>query len=367
MKHFHYQTILLFEPQLEMQFSFKKKPSYSTNWLMIAAASAAGAVTAAKLASRLARAKLQLRDKVVLITGGSRGLGLSLALELGNLGSRLALCARDPQELERARARLAERGIDVAIFPCDVSEESEIEPLVARVLDRFDRIDVLINNAGHISVAPLDRVQHSDFEQAMKVMFWAPVNLSLAVLPRMKQQRSGHIVDITSVGGCVSIPHLLPYCCAKFAFVGFSKGLGAELDAHRIRVLTVVPGLMRTGSYLNAKFNGSAENEFAWFSLLGNLPGFSVSASYASHCIVRALQHDRRTCTISLPAKVLIRAEALLPEITQATLAAVNRYLLPAPGSGTQSVSGKMLNSSLNVFFQALTSLGKTAARELNE
>ncbi|MFL6353163.1 MAG: SDR family NAD(P)-dependent oxidoreductase [Bryobacteraceae bacterium] len=350
-----------------MRLISKRKPNCSGHWLTIGSLSAAAVFTAAKVAARLARPKLDLKEKVVLITGGSRGLGLSLGFELGALGARLALCARDAHELERAQNQLAERGIDASIFPCDISEENEIEPLVARVLDRFGRIDILINNAGHISVAPLERVQHADFEQAMKVMFWAPVNLTLAVLPHMKQRGSGNIVDITSVGGRVSIPHLLPYCCAKFAFVAFSKGLGAESDAHRIRVLTVVPGLMRTGSYLNAKFKGLAENEFAWFSVLGNLPGSSVSARYASRSIVNALQQNRRTCTISLPAKVLIAADALLPEATQTTLAAINRYLLPASGGRSQLASGKILESSFGSFFQALTSLGKTAAHELNE
>jgi short-subunit dehydrogenase len=366
MKRFTRQRILLCELLIRMKLSLGKKPSYSANWLTATTVSAAALLTAAKIA-QLVRPKLDMKDKVVLITGGSRGLGLSLAFELGNLGARLALCARDAQELERARGRLAERGINCATLTCDISEASEIEPLVARVLDRFGRIDVLINNAGLISVAPLEDVQHSDFERAMNLMFWAPVNLSLAVLPQMKQQGSGHIVDITSVGGRVSIPHLLPYCCAKFAFVAFSKGLGAELDRHRIRVLTVVPGLMRTGSYVNAKFKGSAENEFAWFSVLGNLPGSSVAASYAARSITNALLRNRRTCTISLPAKLLIRAEALLPETTQTVLAAMNRYLLPGPGGGTQAVSGKMLESGLNPFLQAVTFLGKTAARQLNE
>ena len=360
------RRILFFE-RIRLNVYTGKNRNYQANWLTVGTLSAAGLFTAAKLAARLVRPKVDLEQKVVLITGGSRGLGLSLAFELGSLGSHLAICARDRYELEQARSRLAERGIDAAIFPCDISEESEIEPLVARVLDRFGRIDILINNAGHISVAPLERLQHSDFEQAMQVMFWAPVNLTLAVLPHMKQRGSGHIVDITSVGGRVSIPHLLPYSCAKFAFVAFSKGLGAELDAHHIRVLTVVPGLMRTGSYLNANFKGSAEREFAWFSLLGNLPGFSVSARYASRCIVRSLQHNRRTCTISLPARALIASDALMPEMTQNILAAVNRYLLPGAGGRMQPTSGKMLNSSLNRFFQALTYLGKAAAHELNE
>lgn len=124
---------------------------------------------------------------------------------------------------------------------------------------------------------------------------------------------------------------------------------------------------MRTGSYLNAEFNGLAEKEFAWFSLIGNLPGFSVAANNAARAIVKALQHKRRTCTISLPAKILIASEALFPEITQTILAAVNRYLLPASGGGKQPVSGRILDSSFNKLFQAVTFLGKSAAHELNE
>jgi NAD(P)-dependent dehydrogenase (short-subunit alcohol dehydrogenase family) len=336
-------------------------------WIAAGTVSAAGVFAAANLIQRRSRPKIDLQDKVVLITGGSRGLGLSLAFQLGSLGSRLALCARDGTELEQARVRLAERGIDSAVFPCDISDESEIEPLIARVLDRFGRIDVLINNAGRIRVAPVDVLQRSDFDQAMDTMFWAPVRLSFAVLPHMKRRGSGNIVNITSVGGRVSIPHLLPYCCAKFAFVAFSKGLSAELDGSGIRVLTVVPGLMRTGSYLNAEFKGFAEREFAWFGLLGNFPGFSVSAKYAARCIVKALRRNRRTSTISLPAKLLIGSEALLPELTQTILGAVNRYLLPASRGREQSRRGKILNSSFNQVFQALTSLGKAAAHELNE
>ncbi len=350
-----------------MSISSNKRSRSATPWIAAGLLSAGGVAAAAKLMQRRSKAKVDLRDKVVLITGGSRGLGLSLAFELGNLGSRLALCARDPMELEEARRRLAERHIEAAVFSCDVSKESEIEPLVARVLDRFGRVDVLVNNAGVISVAPVDVMEHSDFDRAMNLMFWAPVNLSFAVLAHMKQRGTGLIVNITSVGGRVSIPHLLPYCCAKFALVAFSKGLSSELDDVGIRVLTVVPGLMRTGSYLNAEFKGSAEREFAWFGLLGNLPGFSVSAHHAARSIVRAIQRDQLTCTISVPAKLLIASDALLPEITQTILALLNEYLLPASKGRKQSRSGKILNSSFGQVFQRLTSLGKAAAHELNE
>ncbi len=227
-----------------------------------AAVSAATIIAAKKLFSATVGSKLDLRNKVVLITGGSRGLGLALAREFGRYGSRLALCARDHNELDEALGRLREKNIDATSFPCDITDKSQTASLIQRVVDHFGTIDILINNAGFIKVGPFDSFDQSDFEYAMNVMFWAPVNLTFAVLPHMRKQASGHIVNITSVGGRVSVPHLLPYSCAKFAMVGFSSGLGTEVKSHGIQVLTVVPGLMRTGSYLNAEFTGAAKEEF---------------------------------------------------------------------------------------------------------
>jgi short-subunit dehydrogenase len=195
-------------------------------------------------------------------------LGLALAHELCRYGCELALVARDAAELEAAAAQLLSSGFRAAIFPCDITRQAELGSLVDQVLARFGRIDILVNDAGLIKVAPLDDVERADFDAAMDLMFWAPVNLTFAVLPHMKQQGAGHIINIASVGGRVSIPHLLPYSCAKFALVGSSTGLSAELDSDNIHVLTVVPGLMRTGSFLNAKFKGHSEDEFAWFTLL---------------------------------------------------------------------------------------------------
>lgn len=310
--------------------------------------------------------QLDLSGKIVLITGGSRGLGLALALELGSRGARLALCARDPGELDEARERLARGGIESAVFACDIARQPEITSLVERVVAHFGRIDVLINNAGIIKVGPLESLEYSDFEDAMSTMFWAPVNLSFAVLPHMRQHKSGAIVNITSVGGRVSVPHLLPYSCAKFALVGFSNGLAAEVRADDIHILTVVPGLMRTGSYLNVDFAGAPKEEFAWFSLLGNLPGFSVAAEYAASSIRHAIENRRRTLTISLPAKLLIASDALLPEVTRCAMEFVNHVFLPAAKT-SETARGKSMNPVFGAVFQALTSLGKSAALRFNE
>ncbi len=334
------------------------------NRLWVLSAAALAGVT---LARRMLRPKLDLRDQIVLITGGSRGLGYALAQEFGGKGARLALCARDLNELQKACDLLGEKGIEAVPFTCDIGNETEIKTLIEDVITRFGRIDVLVNNAGHIKVGPLDSFDHSDFEHAMNVMFWAPVNLTFAALPHMKQRRSGHIVNITSVGGRVSIPHLLPYSCAKFALLGFSTGLSAELRSQGIDVLTVVPGLMRTGSYLNAEFTGAARDEFAWFALLGNLPGFSIAANYAAACVRRAVETRRHTRTISLPANLLIRCEAFFPETTRNVLEAVNRLMLPHNSDEKQALSGKTLEPGFSRIFKGLTSLGKIAAHDLNE
>lgn len=334
-------------------------------WLTAAGLVAAG-FAARKFAAKSARPSVRFSDAVVLITGGSRGLGFALANELGGRGARLALCARDQDELLAAREKLASRNIEVAVFEADITKQADIDSTVQRVMQRFGRIDMLVNDAGKISVGPADSFTHADYDDAMNLMFWAAVNLTFAVLPHMKTQGHGHIVNITSVGGRVSIPHLLPYSCAKFALVGFSTGLSAELKAHDVDVLTVTPGLMRTGSYLNAEFKGSSRDEFTWFGLLGNLPGFSVAADYAAERIVQALEKRRHVCIISLPAKILIAAEALMPEATRELMAVTNRYLLPGSASKEPHL-GKYLNPTLNALFQGATTLGRTAASELNE
>lgn len=220
----------------------------------------------------------------MLITGGSRGLGLALARQFAAYGCRLALCARDPAELERARQDLTGQGADVLTVPCDVRDRADVGRLVTDVTQHFGRIDVLVNNAGIIQVGPGANMSVEDFEAALPSDFWGTLYPTLAVLPQMRGRRGGRIVNITSIGGKVSVPHLLPYSCAKFAAVGLSEGLRAELARENISVTTIAPGLMRTGSFGQALFKGRHDQEYAWFSVGDNLPGLSLSAPPARSC-----------------------------------------------------------------------------------
>jgi len=306
-----------------------------------------------------------LHGQVALITGGSRGLGYLLARELAGEGCRLALCARDEQELARARGSLETEGATVFTCPCDVSDHSQVERLIAETTRYYGRIDLLVNNAGLIEVGPAQTMTLTDYERAMGVMFWGAVYPTLAVLPSMIERRAGRIVNITSIGGKVSVPHLLPYSSAKFAAVGFSEGLRAELAGKGITVTTIVPGLMRTGGYLNARFKGRRKEEFTWFSLSSTLPLLSMNAERAARQIVTAAKRGEAERILTFPAQLLARFHGLFPGATTDVLGLVNRLVLPgADGAEVETERGIEVNDQLHSpLLDTLTRLGYSAAQ----
>ena len=306
-----------------------------------------------------------LKNKTVLITGGSRGLGLVMAREFAREGARLALCARDVEELERARTDLDSFGVDVMVFKCDVRNRQEVADMVAAVTNRFGQIDVLVNNAGVIQVGPIEVMTHEDFELAMQAHLWGPLNTILSVLPSMRQRRQGRIINISSIGGKVAVPHLVPYSASKFALVGLSKGLRAELMKDGIIVTTVCPGLMRTGSPRNADFKGQHRFEYAWFSISDALPLLTVSAENAARQIVRACKRGEAELIISIPAKIAVLFDALFPGAMSQVLATVNQVLPSAKGAGTERVKGRNSTSAWSPSW--ITTLNEEAAVRNNE
>jgi len=271
-----------------------------------------------------------LTGEVAIVTGGSRGLGRLIAEELSRHGCRIVVCARDRGELEETERSLAALGADVLTVVCDVQDPDDLYRLIHATLDRFGRIDLLVNNAGTIQVGPAQELQIADFERALSVIFWGTVRATLAVLPYMRARRHGRIVNITSIGGKVAVPHLLPYDCAKFATVGFSEGLRAELARDGVSVTTIVPGLMRTGSHRFASFEGQAGKERRWFSALARLPGLSMNARRAARQVVRAASRRQAERVLGLPAKMLRLSVSLAPGLAARLLALIDR-LLPSP------------------------------------
>lgn len=329
-----------------------------------AIAAAIGVAWMLRAAVRRAR-RLELRGAAVLITGGSRGLGLILAREFGRHGARVAICARDGAGLERARADLQARGVPTVAIAADLTDRAQVDAMVRAVARDLGAIDVLVNNAGVIQVGPLATMTLEDFEAGMATNFWAAVYTTLAVLPLMRHAGRGRIVNITSIGGKISVPHMLPYAAGKFALVGFSQGLRAELAPEGILVTTVCPGLMRTGSPRNATFKGRHRAEYAWFSISGSLPGLSMNAERAARRIVAACRAGAPEVLLSLPAQVAARAHGLLPGLTVEALALAARLLPPAGGIGTRGAQGWQSASATAPSW--LTSLGDEAARRHNQ
>jgi NAD(P)-dependent dehydrogenase (short-subunit alcohol dehydrogenase family) len=312
------------------------------------------------------RACYSLMDKVVVITGGSRGLGLAMAREFSRQGAHIALLARDEEELQRAATELQNFGARVTTWPCDVRETQEVERTVAGIGQKYGRIDVLVNNAGIMLVAPVDAMATEDFEEAIRVHFWAPYHVTMAALPYLKANGDSRIVNISSIGGRVAVPHMAPYCTSKFALAGFSDALRAEVAGKGVRVTTVSPGLMRTGSHVNATFKGDYAKEFAWFSIAAGMPFLSINASRAARQIVAAAHRGRPELTITLQARCLILAQAVMPNLLARILEVVNS-LLPkaAPGQGRLKQKGHESQSSIAP--SLLTALADQATPHFNE
>jgi NAD(P)-dependent dehydrogenase (short-subunit alcohol dehydrogenase family) len=296
----------------------------------------AGGAAALLAGSRVARVRraIEFAGRVVVITGGSRGLGLVMARQLASEGARLCLLARDEAELARAREQFPDSGPrargDVMTIRCDIRRPADVRAAVDTILERWPAIDVLINNAGVIQVGPLEHMTVEDFENAMATHFWGPLHLMFEVVPSMRRRGFGRIVNISSIGGRIAVPHLVPYCASKFALVGLSDGVRSELDQYGIRVTTVTPGLMRTGSPPNVDVKGNHQAEYAWFAISDSLPGLSISAERAARQIINACRYGDPELTITLPARIAILVSAMAPTAVAQAMMIANR-LLPSP------------------------------------
>lgn len=305
------------------------------------------------------------RFKRVIITGGSRGLGLVIARQLVDQGARLTICSRDESDLEVAAEELRQRGGEVLAVPCDVREREQVESLVDRVVNQFDGVDVLINVAGIMTVGPLDSMTMDDFTDSMNTNCWGALHMSRAVLPFMRVQGWGRIVNIASIGGKRSVPHMLPYAASKFALVGLSNGMRAELKQENIFVTTACPGLMRTGSPRNANFKSQHRQEYAWFSIGDSLPLLSMDAETAAKQILVACQQGRGEVLIHRPLNVGVALQQMFPEITREILSLAATVLPKMGGIGRDTAKGYESQSAWSPSF--LTTLTQRAAAANNE
>jgi short-subunit dehydrogenase len=293
------------------------------------------------------RRGMEFYGKSVVITGGSRGLGLELARGFAAEGANIVLLARDKQQLAEAERELQRFGVRVAALSCDVTDHDQVLKTVGAVAVDFG-IDVLVNNAGIIQVGPYEHMEIEDFEEAMATHFWGPLYLTLSAVSHMKRRGGGRIINIASIGGKIAVPHLLPYVASKFALVGLSEGLRAELARDRIYVTTVSPGLMRTGSHLNALFKGQYKKEFALFSVANASPLLSVSSENAARQIIEACRYGVAQLVIGPQARFGRFLNGLVPTFVGAVFSTIARALPgPAASEGARPRRGWQSRSAL--------------------
>jgi short-subunit dehydrogenase len=268
--------------------------------------------------------------RVVMITGGGRGLGLVLARRFAAEGARLVLVGRDEEELRRAQDELRKCGVAVRTIVADVTVADAAERAMAETMQAFGRLDVLVNNAGIIVVGPLESMTEEDYTRAMGTHFWGPLRFMRAALPHLARTR-GRIVNICSVGGKIAVPHLATYSASKFALAGLSDAFRAEVASLGVKVTTVFPGLMRTGSHIRAQFKGRQSREYAWFALGSATPLSSMSATRAGRKIVKACRRGTPQLVLSLQARGAVLASSLFPN----AFARAMRWMARALPSGT--------------------------------
>jgi NAD(P)-dependent dehydrogenase (short-subunit alcohol dehydrogenase family) len=302
-------------------------------------------VIAAAAAYALKPRSTRRPGQIVLITGGSRGLGLALAERYGRSGAKLILAARDVEELTAARRTLLDHEAvqspdDVLLIPADLTDPAQAITLIDHAIGHFGRIDILINNAGIIEVGPVENQPIDAYRRAMTSNFFAALHTTHAALPHLLRRNpirgDAAIVNIASIGGKFAMPHMLPYVASKFARVGFSEGLHAELRHKGIRVTTVCPGLMRTGGEAHADYTGQTKKEQRWFTLAARTPILATSVRHAANKIYNAVAAGRAEITIPPQAWLAARISGLAPETTQYLASLANHLLLPAPATSDQ-------------------------------
>jgi NAD(P)-dependent dehydrogenase (short-subunit alcohol dehydrogenase family) len=322
-----------------------------------------GIVAAAAAYALMPSPEKRRSGQIVLITGGSRGLGLALADRYGRSGAKLILVSRNVDELTEARNTLLARGSvqssdDVLLLPADLTDAAQAIMLIDHAISHFGRIDVLINNAGIIEVGPVENQPIAAYRRAMATNFFAALHTTHAALPHLLARNRIHgdaaIVNIASIGGKFAMPHMLPYVASKFALVGFSEGLHAELRHKGIRVTTVCPGLMRTGGEVHAQYTGRTIKEQRWFKLAARTPILAASVTHAANKIYNAVAVGRAEITITPQAWLAARIAGLAPETTQYAASLINELILPAPSSVDQFPIGFTLKVSAHSATKAL-------------
>jgi len=304
--------------------------------LVTALAGVAAAAVFASMLKRRAR-RLDLRGRVAVVTGGGRGLGLAITRELLARGCRVAICGRESALIERSTSALRAQGFEVFGMACDASSANQVEVFVRAVIERYGKIDLLVNNAGQCFVGPAAELSPSDMEKALRNIFWVHYHPTAAVLPHMRSRLFGRIANITSFAGIVPVPHQAAYVAGKYAATGWSRTLGIELRKEGVLVSTITPPPLRDGAPLYVHFNGEVEGEFSWFTWALTSHLTSATAEATARVVVDALEHGDRERAVTPMSWLFSRAYGAAPDLVSRILGWIERGMPPTQTPGAFS------------------------------
>ncbi len=188
-----------------------------------------------------------IKDKVVIVTGASSGIGLATALAFSKAGAKIAIGARRIDRLEKLQNEILQNGGQVILQKLDVTQKSDCDSFVDAVIKKWGTIDVLVNNAGLMPLSFIKKLKVDEWDRMIDVNIKGVLYCTASVLPKMLEKKSGHIVNISSVAGRIVFPAGSVYCATKHAVTAFSEGLRQELSPrYNIRVTIIEPGVVAT-------------------------------------------------------------------------------------------------------------------------
>ncbi|MBI1296623.1 SDR family NAD(P)-dependent oxidoreductase [bacterium] len=254
---------------------------------------------------------MDLRDKVAIVTGASRGIGAAIAAELAMEGCHVVLAARNEERTLALAERLHQlHGVRTLALAVDIADPGAVTAMVERAVTEFGGVDLLINNAGMGIYGSIDEVKMADLRHVFDVNFFGAIQAMQAVVPTMRRRGGGVIVNISSIVGKFASPLGGGYTATKFALEGASAAARAELKRDRIKVIIVRPGLTETEFSQNARVSvPGAEHRQGE----RHAPMRGISAEKVARRTVRAIQHEERTVYITWFDRLLVFGSQLLP------------------------------------------------------
>jgi NADP-dependent 3-hydroxy acid dehydrogenase YdfG len=220
-----------------------------------------------------------LQGKVALVTGASSGIGEATAIALARAGARVAIAARRHDRLDGVARRIADLRSESLVLKADVAHPEQAETIVARTVDRWGRLDVLVNNAGLMALSPIDRARVEDWKRMLDLNLLGLMVATRAALPHMRRQKDGHVVNISSTAGRVANPDASVYAATKFGVGAFSEALRREVYRDNIRVTVIEPGAVATELREHVPDPDTRERIDTWARSMRQLQSEDVAAA----------------------------------------------------------------------------------------